>query len=143
MQINCFSAVLKYKIWFTPIVRDACSKSGRIPAWNKSHIFCQSMLYLWFCIVCVVQNIFLLKHEETGRMEYRDLLFLQEKFQAKYWESIKEKKGKNSGFFSFQSSSGNWLMKPVCSRYKGPNLQLILNSKLLLLKTRKRKGTEN
>lgn len=28
MQTNCFSAVLKDEIWFTPIVRDVCSKSG-------------------------------------------------------------------------------------------------------------------
>lgn len=31
-------------------------------------------------------------------------------------------------------------MKPVCSWYKGPNLQLTLNSKLLLLKPERGRG---
>lgn len=37
MQTNCYAAVLKHEIWFTPIVRDGCSKSaGSQPETNDT-----------------------------------------------------------------------------------------------------------
>lgn len=46
------------------------------------------------------------------------------KIEGRYLKK-RRKKVKKFWVSSFQASSGNWLMKPVCSRYKGPNLQFI------------------